>query len=80
MEEEEEEERTGTRAQGSARSFIHLQEVTRSSWIMHGNHFTLWIFSYEIISRGTLMGSCIFAKKQQQVGLEDGALYHLQEG
>jgi hypothetical protein len=54
--------------------------VTRSSWIMHGNHFTLWIFSYEIISRGTLMGSCIFAKKQQQVGLEDGALYHLQEG
>jgi hypothetical protein len=23
----------------------------RSSWIMHGNHFTLWIFSYEIISR-----------------------------
>jgi hypothetical protein len=25
--------------------------VTRSSWIMHGNHFALWIFSYEIISR-----------------------------
>ncbi len=41
MEEEEEEQRTGTRAQGSARSCIHLQEVTRSSWII----------SYEIISR-----------------------------
>jgi len=51
MEEEEEEQRTGTRARGSARSFIHLQEVMRSSWIMHGNHFPLYVFSYEIISR-----------------------------
>ncbi len=49
--EQEEEQRTGTRAQGSARSFIHLQEATRSSWFMHGNHFALWIFSYEMISR-----------------------------
>jgi hypothetical protein len=23
----------------------------RSSWIKHGNHFALWIFSYEMISR-----------------------------